>query len=69
MTEEKKNSLDNKDQPETGSYKMHLDSKIEDTATDVYYKTEKKIPNSKVAIPTEDSVDKAKDWVDNKNKM
>ncbi len=59
---------DNK-KPITGSYKMHLDSKIEDTATDVYYKTEKKMPDSKVSIPTKDSVDQAKKWVDDVNKM
>lgn len=53
----------------TGSYKMHKDSKIEDTATDIYYKTEKKIPDSNVSIPTYDAVVKAKDWVDDENKM
>ena len=54
-----KENKDNK-KPVTGSYKMHLDSKIEDTATDIYYKTEKKLPDSKVAIPTKDAVDQAK---------
>jgi len=53
----------------TGSFKMHKDSKLEDTATDIYYKTEKKIPDSQVSIPTYDSVVKAKDWVDDENKM
>lgn len=55
--------------PQTGSYKMHKDSKIEDTATDIYYKTERKLPDSKVSIPTKDAVDEAKDWVDDTNKM
>lgn len=64
MTDNKNNK-----KPTTGSYKMHLDSKIEDTATDVYYKTEKKMKDSKVAIPTKDSVDEAKKWVDDVNKM
>lgn len=56
------------DRPDTGTYQMHRDSKIEDTATDVYYKTECKIPDSKVAIPTEDAVIEAKEWVDDVNK-
>ena len=56
------------DRPDTGTYQMHRDSKIEDTATDVYYKTECKIPDSKVAIPTEDAVKEAKEWVDDINK-
>lgn len=55
--------------PGTGSYKMYLDSKIEDTSTDIYYKTECKLKDSKVSIPTKDSVNQAKDWVDNVNKM
>ena len=57
------------DRATEGTYQMHRDSKIEDTATDVYYKTECKLPDSKVAIPTEDSVVKAKEWVDDANKM
>lgn len=73
MIENKKDLLednkDNREHPNTGSYKMHLDSKIEDTATDIYYKTEKKIPDSQVSIPTKDAVIKAKDWVDDENKM
>lgn len=52
-----------------GTYKEHKGPKREDTATDVYYKTECKLPDSKVAIPTEDSVEEAKDWVDDANKM
>lgn len=39
-----------------------------DTATDVYYKTDCKLEDSKVAIPTEDAVLEAKEWVDDKNK-
>jgi hypothetical protein len=54
--------------PNEGSYRMHKDSKMEDTATDVYYKTECKIPDSKVAIPTEDAVIEAKEWVDDENR-
>lgn len=56
------------ERPDTGTYQMHRDSKIEDTATDVYYKTECKIPDSKVAIPTEDAVIEAKEWVDDINR-
>lgn len=51
-----------------GTYKQARDPKIEDTATDVYYKTKEKIEDSKVAIPTEDAVDEAKDWVDDENR-
>lgn len=58
-----------KDVPLDGSYKEHKGPKREDTATDVYYKTECKLPDSKVAIPTKDSVEEAKDWVDDENKM
>ena len=58
-----------KSQSATGSYKMHKDSKLQDTATDIYYKTEKKLPDSKVSIPTYDSVIEAKEWVDDINKM
>lgn len=51
-----------------GTYKKARDPKIEDTATDVYYKTERKIDKSNVAIPTEDAIDEAKEWVDDENK-
>jgi hypothetical protein len=51
-----------------GTYKQNREPKIEDTATDVYYKTERKIKDSKVAIPTSDSVEEAKKWVDDENK-
>lgn len=40
-----------------------------ETATDIYYKTQCKLPESKVAIPTHDSVVEAKEWVDDRNKM
>ena len=66
MTDEKK-TLDEK--KIEGTYKQNREPKIEDTATDVYYKTEKKLPDSKVAIPTEDSIEKAKEWVDDENRM
>ncbi len=52
-----------------GTFKQNREPKLEDTATDVYYKTEKKLPDSKVAIPTQDSVEEAKNWVDDENKM
>ena len=47
-----------------GTYKQNREPKLEDTATDIYYKTDCKLPDSKVAIPTEDSV---QEWVDNEN--
>ncbi|MDD2447706.1 MAG: DUF3787 domain-containing protein [Tissierellia bacterium] len=50
-----------------GTYKQNREPKLEDTATDIYYKTDCKLPDSKVAIPTEDSVQEAKEWVDNEN--
>lgn len=65
MTDQKK-ALDEK--KIEGTYKQNREPKIEDTATDVYYKTEKKLPDSKVAIPTEDSVEEAKEWVDDENR-
>lgn len=66
MTEEKK---DLKDKKIEGTYKQNREPKLEDTATDIYYKTERKIEDSQVAIPTEDSVKEAKNWVDDENKM
>ena len=51
-----------------GTYKQNREPKIEDTATDIYYKTERKIEDSQVAIPTEDSVEEAKQWVDDENR-
>lgn len=52
-----------------GIFHKHLDPKRENTATDVYYKTQCKLPDSKVAVPTYDSVVEAKEWVDDANKM
>jgi len=66
MNEEKK---DLKIEKIEGTFKQNREPKIEDTATDVYYKTKFKLPDSKVAIPTEDSVKEAKEWVDDENKM
>jgi hypothetical protein len=66
---EKKVPSEAKDLASSGSYKQHKEPKLEDTATDVYYKTECKVADSKVSIPTEDAVDKAKEWVDDENKM
>ncbi len=66
MTEEKKISEDKKIE---GTFKQNREPKLEDTATDIYYKTEKKLPDSNVAIPTEDSVEEAKQWVDDENRM
>lgn len=66
---EDKIAVEPKDLASSGSYKQHKEPKIEDTATDVYYKTECKVADSKVSIPTEDSVVKAKEWVDDVNKM
>lgn len=50
-------------------YQMYKDPKKENTATDIYYETKRKKPYSKVSIPTFDSVIKAKEWVDDVNKM
>lgn len=49
--------------------KRKNDPKLENTATDVYYKTQCKIPESEVAVPTYDAVVEAKEWVDDENKM
>ena len=38
------------------------------SATDVYYKTQCKTPDSKVSVPTYDAVVEAKEWVDDENK-
>lgn len=53
--------MDNKD-------KNKRDPKMEDTATDLYSNTKERIKDSKVAIPTEDAVDEAKEWVDDANR-
>ena len=36
--------------------------------SDIYAKTEGKDPETGVEIPTEESVEEAKDWVDNQNR-
>ena len=55
--------------PSEGSYKAFKEPKIENTATDVYYNTQCKLPDSEVAVPTYDAVIEAKEWVDEENKM
>ncbi|MDU7150855.1 MULTISPECIES: CDIF630_02480 family spore surface protein [Peptoniphilus] len=37
--------------------------------SDVYAKTERKDPETGIEIPTENSVEEAKEWVDNENRM
>lgn len=37
--------------------------------SDVYAKTEGKDPETGIEIPTENSVEEAKEWVDNENRM
>lgn len=39
------------------------------TATDIYANTKCRKEDSNVAIPTEESVEQAKEWVDDENKM
>ena len=51
-----------------GSHKAFREPKIENTATDVYYNTQCKLPDSEVAVPTYDAVVEAKEWVDEENK-
>ena len=43
-------------------------TKRPNTDTDVYYQTECKLEDSKVGIPTYDSVVEAKKWIDDENK-
>lgn len=69
MDKEKRNLEENKDHPKTGVYKGEKDSKIQPTQTDIYNDTECKIEDSKVAVPTEDAVEDAKEWVDDENRM
>lgn len=69
MDKSKKTLEENKNKCATGSYKMHKDSKIENTQTDIYSNTKKKLKDSKVAIPTEDAVEESKEWVDDENRM
>lgn len=65
----KDDKFEPKDVPSQGTYKAHLGPKRENTATDVYYQTQCKLPESEVSIPTYDSVVEAKEWVDDVNKM
>lgn len=68
MDKDKRNLEDNENIPPTGPYKAYKDSKIEPTQTDIYYDTKCKIKDSNVAVPTEDAVKEAKEWVDDENK-
>ena len=45
------------------------EGKIDDRETDAFYKTDHKLPHSKVSIPTIDAVIEAKDWVDNVSRL
>ena len=65
----KEGPFEPKEVPQDGTYKEYMSPKREDTATDIYYKTECKLSDSNVAIPTKDSVDEAKEWVDDENRM
>lgn len=51
------------------SYHMYKEPKSLDTTTDAFYKVEKRIPETNVAIPTLDAIIEAKKWVDDVNKM
>ncbi|MDR7856668.1 DUF3787 domain-containing protein [Tissierella sp.] len=51
-----------------GTYENDTDPDFGYSPTDIYYKTEKKLPHSKVSIPTYDAVIEAKEWVDDINK-
>lgn len=45
------------------------EKKIDDRETDAFYKIDRKLPESKVSIPTEDAVIEAKEWVDNVSRL
>ena len=68
MKDNKEKSIKKSNTNPNIGYQMYKDSKKEDTPTDIYYKTKKKIPESKVSIPTLDAVMEAKEWVDNVNR-
>jgi len=69
MREDKKHVYPNPDNKhKADSYKNHLDPRFGYSPTDVYYNIERKLPESKVAIPTLDAVLEAKKWVDDINK-
>ncbi len=69
MNEDKRSLNIKKDyQSAKGAYENDKDPTFGYSPTDVYYDTEKKLANSKVAIPTYDAVIEAKEWVDDINK-
>lgn len=71
MSKEKKRNVEDLNiecNPTNNVEQSEKDGKRTETATDVYYKTECKLPESDVAIPTYDSVVEAKEWVDDQNK-
>lgn len=51
-----------------GPYKGEKDSKIQPTQTDIYSNTECTTEDGNVAVPTEESVEDAKEWVDDENR-
>jgi hypothetical protein len=51
------------------AYQMYREPKNQETTTDAFYKVEKRIPITNVAIPTLDAIIEAKKWVDDVNKM
>jgi len=50
-------------------YQMYREPKPLSTSSDVFYNVESRIPITNVAIPTFDAIIKAKEWVDDVNKM
>lgn len=50
-------------------YQMYREPKNMNTNADVFYKVEKRIPITNVAVPTLDATIEAKKWVDDVNKM
>lgn len=72
MSKDKKNidydKLNIECNPTNNVEQSEKDGKRTETATDVYYKTQCKLPESDVAVPTYDSVLEAKEWVDDQNK-
>lgn len=50
-------------------YQMYREPKNLKTSSDVFYNVEERISNTNVAIPTKDAIVKAKEWVDDVNKM
>ncbi|NMA86965.1 MAG: DUF3787 domain-containing protein [Tissierellia bacterium] len=48
---------------------MYREPKSLSTSSDVFYNVESRIPITNVAIPTFDAIVKAKEWVDDVNKM